>query len=387
MKKRVAIVRGPNLNSWEMQNYFPLLDSYDIVGFTSYGHNYDISEIPFRVKKLLSFGQIIRPRIFRGIMNNILGDYHDLQGLSKVIHGYDIVHCVETSYYCTYQVAKIKKKHNFKLVVTVWENIPFLYSLPATERCKKVVFAETDLFLPTSERAKQVLLLEGAPEEKIRVQMPGVDTGHFKPMEKDSELLRRFDCKEDNFVILCVANLYREKGIYDLIFAFRALLNHFGEKSDLKLLIAGRGKEEANIRSLIRKLQLVNYVKLIGSYSYAMMPKIHNLADIFVLPSIPIQSWQEQFGYVLIESMACGKPVIATLCGSIPEVVGDAGILVQPNDFVSLVDTISDLIKKENKRNILSQYGLKKVEENFSSHIIVNKLNKHYRDLLENDTI
>jgi glycosyltransferase involved in cell wall biosynthesis len=386
-KKKIAIVRGPNLNSWEMQNYAPLLDTFDITGFTSYGHNYDVREIPFKVKKLLSIGQIFHPRIIRKIINNVIGDYHDLQGLSRELRNYHIVHCVETSYYCTYQVAKIKKINKFKLVVTVWENIPFLYSLPATERRKKVVFAETDLFLPTSERAKQVLLLEGVPEEKISVQMPGVDTEHFKPMEKDYEMLRRYGCTKNDFIILYVANLYREKGIYDLIFAFRALLNHFSRRSDLKLLIAGRGREEARIRSLIKKLKLSDYVRLIGSHSYAIMPKIHNLADVFVLPSIPIENWQEQFGYVLIESMACGKPVISTFCGSIPEVVGDAGIIVQPNDFMSLKDAISSVILDDSMRNILIKSSKNRVNENFSLNVIVKIINNIYQDLIGNDKI
>ena len=50
MKKRLALVRGPNLNAWEMQSFTPLLNTFDIVGFTSYGQNFDVSEIPFQVK-------------------------------------------------------------------------------------------------------------------------------------------------------------------------------------------------------------------------------------------------------------------------------------------------------------------------------------------------
>ena len=80
-----------------------------------------------------------------------------------------------------------------------WENIPFLYHHRATARNKQDIFRLTDLFLPASGRAKEVLLLEGAPEEKIAVQMPGIDTSHFQPAEKDRSLLNRFGCREEDY--------------------------------------------------------------------------------------------------------------------------------------------------------------------------------------------
>lgn len=115
----------------------------------------------------------------------------------------------------------------------------------------------------------------------------------------------------------------------------KKLLNNIKNEKPLKLLIAGKGKK-TNIENGLYKLHLTDCARLIGSYNYEMMPKIHNLVDIFVLPSIPTRYWQEQFGYVLVESMSCGKPVVTTTCGSIPEVVDNAGVVVPTNDFISL---------------------------------------------------
>jgi glycosyltransferase involved in cell wall biosynthesis len=64
-----------------------------------------------------------------------------------------------------------------------------------------------------------------------------------------------------------------------------------------------------------------------------------------VLPSISTPHWQEQFGMAMIEAMACGRPVISTQSGAIPEVIGDAGVLVPPNDFGALSDALEDLIE------------------------------------------
>jgi alpha-maltose-1-phosphate synthase len=382
MKKRVALVRGPNLNSWEMQNFSLLSDTFDFVGFTSHRHNFDISRVPFEVRKLFSAGQSLRARFLRNFMNHLYGDYHDLQGLQQALKGFDIVHSAETSYYCTYQAAKAKEKLKFKLVVTVWENIPFLYHSPVTEKNKTKIFAVADLFLTVSNRAKEVLILEGAPEKKIKVQMPGIDVEHFRPMEKDQRLLEQFDCNEDDLIVLYVANLYREKGIFDLIFAFRRLIDRLGEGAKIKLLFAGRGRERTNVMKWIKRLHLENNSRLIGHYPYAMMPRIHNLADVFVLPSLPMPAWQEQFGYVLVESMACGKPVISTLSGSIPEVVADAGVLVPSNDFTSLSNTLERLLTNKIERLEIGRRCRTRAEKVFDIRIVSNQFRHHYDSIM-----
>ena len=374
MKKKLAIVRGPGLNSWEMQMYTPLSDAYEIAAFVSRNHYFNVGAIPVNIHKLFSVGMFLRARVLRKPMIALMGDYHDLQGLERSLKGFDIVHCTDTMYYFTYQAAKAKKSCGFKLALTIWENIPFLHHNRAAAKHKKIIFDRTDLYLAISERAKEVLLLEGAPAEKIKILMPGIDIGHFKPMDKDPELLRQFNCHEDDFIVLYVANLFREKGIFDLLFAFRSLLNRRGNSKKLKLLIAGRGKELNNISRWIETLQLTQNAFLIGSHPYAIMPKIHNLADVFILPSMPSPRWQEQFGYVLAESMACGKPVISTLSGSIPEVVGDAGKLIQPNDFVSIMKAIEELIEDEQLRKEYGARGRHNAEQRFDARLVSQEL-------------
>lgn len=385
MKKRVAIVRGPNLNSWEMQNFTPLLEEFDIVGFTSYGHNFDISAVPFPVRKLFSLQQLAHARILRNSIARLIGGHHDLQGLETALRGFDIVHSAENTYYCTYQAARAKREAKFKLVVTVWENIPFLYHSQMVARNKKEIFDAADLFLPVSNRAKEVLILEGAPQEKIKVQMPGIDTQHFRPMSKDTQLLQKFGCSEEDRIVLFAGNLNREKGIFDLIVAFLPMLDRLEPSKNIKLLLAGKGRDENALRQLIRQLHLENNVLLIGSHSYATMPHIHNLADVFVLPSVPIPTWQEQFGYVLVESMACGKAVISTLSGSIPEVVADTAVLVPPNDFISLASAIENLLADDQKRIELGNRGRTRAETLFDSRRVAQQIKNHYESVLDID--
>lgn len=380
MKKRVALVRGPNLNSWEVQNFIPIMDAFDFVGFTSRGHNFDLGAIPFPVRKLMSWGQLATPRVIRRGFYKFLGDYHDLQGLTRALDGFDIVHTAESFYYCSYQAGLAKRTHRFKLVVTVWENIPFLFNLPATRRLKELVFGEADLFLATSERAREVLILEGAPAHKIRVQMPGVDIDHFRPTPKDEEVLKHFGCAPGDTIVLFVAHLYVQKGIFDLLFAFKRVLRNL-KGSNIRLLIAGAGPEEQAVRTFVTRLGLEDEVRLIGQHPYSNMPSIHNLADVFVLPSQPSREWQEQFGYVLVESMACGKPVLSTTTGSIPEVVGDAGVLVAPGDFVSLGDALDHLITSPQLRRHLGEKARQRVEMKFDARRVAGQIKDHYETL------
>jgi glycosyltransferase involved in cell wall biosynthesis len=381
-KRSVAIVRGPNLNSWEMQGFVPLLSDFELVGFTSYGHNFDISGLPFPVRKLFSVQQLLRARFLWGTLVRAWGGQYDLVDLRRSLGGFEIVHTAETIYYCTYQAARAKQRSGFKLVVTVWENIPFLYESKAVARSKRVIFDSADLFLPVSNKSREALILEGAAPEKIRILSPGLDTEHFHPADKDFRLLKKFGCGLEDRIVLFVGNLSREKGIFDLVFAFRLLLDRLGEAFPVKLLFAGKGRDADKLVSTIRRLHLESRTRLVGSYSYEQMPSIHNLADVFVLASIPTPTWQEQFGYVLAESMACGKAVVSTTSGSIPEVVADAGLLVPPNDFVSLASAIERLLTDDTQRAELGRRGRSQATARFDARNVALQLKAHYKSLL-----
>lgn len=92
-------------------------------------------------------------------------------------------------------------------------------------------------------------------------------------------------------------------------------------------------------------------------------------AGIFVLPSL-----KEGFGQVLLEAIACGLPIISTNTSAIPEVVGDAGILVEPRNSQALVEAIINLIENEE----LGKNGRKRVEENFTWEKVAERVEEVY---------
>jgi glycosyltransferase involved in cell wall biosynthesis len=102
------------------------------------------------------------------------------------------------------------------------------------------------------------------------------------------------------------------------------------------------------------------------------------------LPSIPTNVWAEQFGYSIVEAMACGKPVISTSTGSIPEVVKDriTGILVKPNNQVGLQTALEELVFNEREREIFGNNGRKWVLQSFEANKIAGKLAEIYEKYL-----
>ncbi len=379
---KIAIVRGPFLNQWEMQNYEPLAVRHEVTAFTTTSHVFSLQEIKLPIIKLFSPDKIpstlISPSIaslFNRAAGKIFGWNYYLFGLEKELRKFDLVNTIELHHVFTNQIIEAKKKYNFKVAVTVWENIPFVWDKhPARREIKRNVIQNADLFIAVTEKIKETLLLEGVKEEKIKVLPMGVDLTKFKPQEKNMDLLAEFGIEKSDLIVLFIGRFVWEKGVCDLIYAAKKLLSNDRMKVPLKILFAGDGPEKEKMAKLIAKLGISDSVKLIKNRPYAQMPDIHNLADIFVIPSIPTESWQEQFGLVLVEAMACGKPVISTLTGSIPEVIGEAGILLPPADYLKLAEAINQLLISPGLRKQFAQKGLQRAREKFNAGKVAREM-------------
>jgi glycosyltransferase involved in cell wall biosynthesis len=185
---------------------------------------------------------------------------------------------------------------------------------------------------------------------------------------------------KDKRVILFVGRLVKQKGVLELTLAVRLV------KKKIKnafLLIVGSGPLEAELRRLIRSLNLEHDSLLYGSVPYEHIQDIYKISDVLVLPSIPTKSWEEQFGHVLAEAMSTEVPVIASSCGAIPEVVldGKTGFLVKPGDIFELAQKIVTILKDDELRTELGKNGRKHVTNNYSFDKVVPKLKRLYCSL------
>ena len=114
------------------------------------------------------------------------------------------------------------------------------------------------------------------------------------------------------------------------------------------------------------------------------MTQIHNLADVFCLPSIETKTWAEQFGYSLVEAMACGKPAVSTWTGSIPEIVKhrETGILVEPNNPDALKSAIEELVNDKALGEKFGLNGRQWVLERFEANKVAGQIARIYRKVI-----
>ncbi|MDA1169340.1 MAG: glycosyltransferase family 1 protein [bacterium] len=231
-----------------------------------------------------------------------------------------------------YTKAAIPKKKSAPTVVTIYDVIPILF--PETQsilrryywaRALAYAAKKSDHILTISQRSKLDIIEHfGVSEEKITVTPLAVDLTHFKPTLASSTpgvgALTPGVFPASKPYILFVGTKDARKNISSLIRAFA----HISHQIPHQLIIAGRpAKKEDNSKQIVQELRLQNRVEFREDVSYAQLPALYSGADVFVWPSI-----YEGWGFPPQEAMACGTPVIVSDGGPLPEVVGDAGIVV-----------------------------------------------------------
>ncbi|MHB8633286.1 MAG: glycosyltransferase family 4 protein [Thermoplasmatota archaeon] len=368
---RVALVRGYQASPYELQSYAPLAAmGYEPVVFTNRRRMFP-ADLGLPTVALPSpmdhrSGVVGRARSYArwrlGRSGNVLA------GLEKRLEGFGIVHAMETFNGFTHQALRFTRSARVPLVVTVWENIPFR-SGPGG-----AVHREAEAFVAVTERARAALVLEGAPDERIHTIPVGVDLERFRP-GRDSAWRSRNGISADATVFLFAARLVWEKGLMDLLHAV-ALLE---PGKPWHVVVAGAG-EDAAYRRRSQELHIQDRVSFLGSVPYEGMHELYRSADVLVLPSLPTPLWQEQYGMVLVEAMACGLAVVTTQSGSIPEVVGEAGLLVGPGDPLGLSEALATMLDDATRKR-LSGAGLKRARKRFDARLCAAQMARLYASL------
>lgn len=380
--KKIALVRGSNLNKFEMQNYEPLVKHYDMSLVGTLHDNFETADINIPIIRLKSLYEKFNcfPLLRDIIASRYLGKRH-LLGLEKILEAFDLVHIADVNPYSAQAALHKMKNPKMKMIVTVWENLPFAREDGIQFGMKQLIIEQADHFIAVTEGAKQSLLLDGAPERKISKILMGVDIAKFKPMAKNTELMKSIGISKDDFIILFPSRLEWEKGVFEALASFKRL-SETSKTGKLKLLFVANGSESERLKKLAGRLGIQKDVIFSPRLSFKVMPDVHNLADIFIIQSIPGKNWSEQLGHVLVEALACGKPIVGTMSGAIPEVLGDAGLLVPPRDFYATFEALSQLLNDEKLRIALGNKARKRAEEIFDAEKVSLKIKEVYDKLL-----
>lgn len=282
--------------------------------------------------------------------------------------GYDIYHFSDPNFFTFFPEIK------GKTVVTCHDMYPYLgFEMPiftkmvffrAMKELKKV-----DKVICVSKNTKRDLINITGNFEDSKVVYNAIDKSKFKPRPK-KEARRRLSLPQDKFLMLHVGSEAKSKNVGMIISAFEKINKEYPETLLLRV-----GPQADRITEDIRKKGLDEKVVRPGIVSDEELIDYYSSSDLFVYPSR-----YEGFGLPAVEAMACGLPIIASRRGPLKEVVGDAGILVDP-EVGNLVKSINkalnsdELLKKMNQNSLSrskkytwkkSAQKLKKIYENLT---------------------
>jgi glycosyltransferase involved in cell wall biosynthesis len=211
-----------------------------------------------------------------------------------------------------------------------------------------------DRLIAVSENTKRdTVRLLGVPAAKVEVVHHGIEpVFHRHTDRREVEDFRRRRGLPERMVLF-LGTIEPRKNLDTLVRAF-ARLKHGGLPHKL-VIVGAKGWQWESVFAAVEAAGLGQDVAFPGYVPYDEQPLWYNAAELFVYPSL-----YEGFGFPPLEAMACGTPVVSSLTSSLPEVVGDAGLLVAPRDEEALAEAMRRVLGDAGLRAELAERGLER---------------------------
>ncbi len=209
-------------------------------------------------------------------------------------------------------------------------------------------WAKIDHIITVSECSKRDLLARlPLRADQISITPNGIDANRFVPGVRPTGL-RPY--------VLCLAGADPTKNVGCLVRAY----GHLPESTrrDVDLVLAGDVCKREDIRALIRQAGLESHIKLLGVVSEDDLIRLYQQATLFVFPSL-----YEGFGLPVLEAMACGIPVICSNTSSLPEVAGDAAVMIDPHSPEQLTVALTEVLGSPTRQEEMRLRGLAQAKE------------------------
>lgn len=235
----------------------------------------------------------------------------------------------------------IAKKINIPIVTGVLGSDVNVY---ANYFFRKKIIADalknSQLVIAVSSALKDKVLSLGVSQDKVKVILNGINSNLFKPCDQE-EIKNKLNLSKEKKYILFIGNLYAIKGVEFLIESFKNI--SFNNKN-IELLIIGDGDLKEQLIRKVNYLEIRDKVSFLGRKPHNELPDWINCCDVFCLPSI-----HEGCPNVVLESLACGKPVVASNVGGIPELItsDEYGFLVASGNCKELTAAIQIALEKK----------------------------------------
>ena len=229
-------------------------------------------------------------------------------------------------------------------------DINLFKTFPLIRKHLRYVLRRAARVVAVSKALKEAMVQLGIPEEKILGIPNGVDPEQFYPVPK--EQARRELGLPNRRTVLSVGNLTDNKGFDLVIKSFRVLVDRFHEK-DIQLAIVGDGPRRSHLEKMILSLRLDGRVRMVGAVSHDKLRLWYSGADVFCLASS-----REGWPNVLLESLACGTPVVATAVGGIPEIISSDNVgLLSEREESKIAEAIRAALKKSWRSDEIVAYA------------------------------
>lgn len=271
-----------------------------------------------------------------------------------------------------------------KKLVTIHDLIPYImpetvgkgYLIKFLKEVPRVIDLCDGIITVSEWSKKDILKFFPIDESKVFVTPLAADS-KYKPLNK--EFCKKFIASIYHInkpFILYIGGFSARKNVKSLISAFSKIYKDFN--CDYDLVIVGEKKDEAQLlNKFSNNLELASKIIFTGFAPEEHLPLLYNACEAFVYPSI-----YEGFGLPPLEAMSCGAPVITSNLSSIPEVVKEAGILINPYDENELMEAILKLLNNDGLKKEYSERGLKRSKD-FSWHITAEKTLQAYKTVFE----
>lgn len=231
-----------------------------------------------------------------------------------------------------------------KLLLYSAQNIPKRYPWPF-RHFEAAALDEAAGAYVCNQAAGQILRDKGF-RGVLEVLPLGVDVERFAPRSPQG----RGTEPSHGLQVGYVGRLTPEKGV-------DVLLRAAASSPGWRVRIVGDGPTRHGLERLAEELGVADRSQFVASLDHAELPALYRELDVLVVPSLPTRRWLEQFCRVAVEGMASGVPIVASSSGSLPEVVGDAGMLVPPGDPDALATALRRLADEPERRRELGNRG------------------------------
>jgi len=227
-------------------------------------------------------------------------------------------------------------------------------------RVKRLVNQFSKVVAISNNTKQDLIELCGLPSDKIEVIYSGI-AEIYRPIDLASPEISEMKIKygiSPRF-ILSLGTIEPRKNLDGLIAAYELLLDSNKNLNDLDLVIVGgMGWKSEAINRAWKKSKYHHKIKFIGYVDNADKPFLYGMAELFVFPS-----FYEGFGFPPLEAMACGTPVVSSFASSLPEILGDAAIYVDPFNVADIAKGMAEALSSDEVLNELKAKGLAQAEK------------------------